>query len=76
MLTWLPDVWCLSFDHSDLTDIGLHKGFRHCVLHLKQYWKVEDSDHTMHTAKAVSLHAMKALGGRGGTAHTHNRPRH
>jgi hypothetical protein len=27
-------------------------------------------------AKAVPLHAMKALGGRGGIASTHSRPRH
>jgi hypothetical protein len=28
------------------------------------------------TAKAVPLHAMEALGGRGGIAPTHSRPRH
>jgi hypothetical protein len=27
-------------------------------------------------SKAVPLHAMKALGGRGGIAATHSRPRH
>jgi hypothetical protein len=27
-------------------------------------------------SKAVPLHAMEALGGRGGIAHTHSRPRH
>jgi hypothetical protein len=27
-------------------------------------------------SKAVPLHAMEALGGRGGTAPTHSRPRH
>jgi hypothetical protein len=28
------------------------------------------------TSKAVPLHAMEALGGRGGIAPTHSRPRH
>jgi hypothetical protein len=33
-------------------------------------------DSTFGLAKAKSLHAMKALGGRGGIAPTHSRPQH
>jgi hypothetical protein len=33
-------------------------------------------DNLMYFGKAVPLHAMEALGGRGGIAPTHSRPRH
>jgi hypothetical protein len=37
---------------------------------------VEASTYTGQKGKAIPLHAMEALGGRGGIAPTHSRPRH
>jgi hypothetical protein len=44
--------------------------------HLKMYLLITLRTEYTAKAKAVPLHAMKALGGRGGIAPTHSRPRH
>jgi hypothetical protein len=57
-----------------------HQKRKEDPLWVKQLYKVKASSLTGHSkplqSKAVPLHAMVALGGRGGIAPTHSWPRH
>jgi hypothetical protein len=46
------------------------------IMHVKQVSFSLHSVCSKAKAKAVPLHAMKALGGKGGITPTHSRPRH
>jgi hypothetical protein len=47
-----------------------------CELRIVQYIRQSPEDVTPFKAKAVPLHAMKELGGRGSIAPTHSQPRY
>jgi hypothetical protein len=82
--SYIPVVFYIHLRHDNFSEtISYGYMFRHILrviirpLHL--YSEVAKSPFMriiIKNSKAVSLHAMEALGGRGGIAPTHSRPRH
>jgi len=70
-----PHASCLSLCwlHFTVGDCELHVTMRITNNRINEWDKTNASETK---DKAVPLHAMEALGGRGGVAPTHSRPRH